>query len=84
MTGRISLVLGVVAIALWFAFPLVAPIDALRFPLICSLGPLGCDVSSACAPLCDPNLPGVPVRDTLALLSFGLLSLSASLDKRNK
>lgn len=84
MIGRISLVFGAVALVLWFVFPLAFPEDALRFPLICSLGPLGCDVSSACAPLCDPNLPGVPVRDTLALLSFVLLSLSAALDKRER
>ncbi len=59
----------VVATVAWLLFPAFAELGAYARPAICSIGPLSCQISYACADLCQPG-NGVPVRDALALLAI--------------
>lgn len=73
-----SQILLVFSVAVWVVLGLLP--EAAR-PAICVvLGPLGCDISSSCAPYCHLDNVPIPVRDVAgiaAMLAAYLTGLSA-------
>lgn len=65
---KVSVALLCIAVVVWLALG-IDPSSAK--PMICiALGPLGCDMSTACLPWCHIDNTPIPVRDMAAIASM--------------